>query len=85
MGLLTRVVPDEVLLEEAVKLAKEIAERSPMAIRFAKEAVNKAFETTLTEGLSAERRLFTMLFATEDQKEGMAAFIEKRSPDWTGR
>lgn len=85
MGLATRVVPTEVCLEESVKLAKEIAERSPMAVRFAKEAVLKAFESPLSEGLDYERKIFYMLFATEDQKEGMKAFMEKRKAEYTGR
>lgn len=84
-GLVTRVWPVEVYLEEAVKFAKEIATKSPIALRMAKEAVNKAFETTLTEGLDAERQRFHMLFATEDQKEGMRAFVEKRPAQFTGR
>jgi enoyl-CoA hydratase len=69
-GLINRVVPVEVYLEEAVKFAAEIAARAPVAIRLAKEAVNAAFETTLQAGMAHERRLFYMLFATEDQKEG---------------
>jgi enoyl-CoA hydratase len=70
-GLVSRVVPVEVYLEEAIRLAKEIAARPPIAVRLAKEAVNKAFETSLRDGLEYERRLFYLLFATEDQKEGM--------------
>jgi enoyl-CoA hydratase len=83
-GLVNRVVPVESYLDEALHLAAEIAARAPLAIRLGKEAVNKAFELPLTEGLDAERRAFTSLFATEDQKEGMAAFVEKRKPDWKG-
>ena len=83
-GLINRVVPVEVYLEEAVKFAAEIAARAPVAIRLAKEAVNAAFETTLQAGMAHERRLFYMLFATEDQKEGMDAFVNKRPPQWTG-
>ena len=63
----------------------KIAERAPMAVRMAKDAVNAAFETTLTEGLKTEKRNFYPLFATEDQKEGMKAFVEKRKPEWKGR
>ncbi|MBM3275469.1 MAG: enoyl-CoA hydratase, partial [Candidatus Sericytochromatia bacterium] len=70
---------------EAIKVAQEIAQKSPIALRMAKEAVNKAFETTLAEGLDAERQRFYMLFASEDQKEGMRAFVEKRKPVFTGR
>ena len=85
MGLVTRVVPTEVCLAEAIKLGKEIAERSPMAVRLGKEAVLKAFDTSLSEGLDFERKVFYMLFATEDQKEGMKAFIEKRKAEYTGK
>jgi len=84
-GLVNRVVPVEAYLEEAIKLAQEIAARAPVAVRLAKEAVNKAFETSLADGLEFERRLFYFLFATEDQTEGMRAFIEKRKPEWKGR
>jgi enoyl-CoA hydratase len=84
-GLINRVVPTERYLDDAIRLAAEIAERAPIAVRLSKEAVNRAFETSLSEGLLVERRLFTMLFATEDQKEGMQAFIEKRPPKWQGK
>ncbi len=84
-GLVNRVVPVEVYLDEALGLAQSIAGRAPLAIRLAKEAVNNAFETYLADGLADERRAFYMLFATEDQKEGMAAFIEKRKAEWRGR
>ncbi|MFN8595940.1 MAG: enoyl-CoA hydratase-related protein [Anaerolineae bacterium] len=84
-GLVARVVPVEVYLAEALKLANEIAARAPLAVRLAKEAVNKAFDTSLSDGLEFERRLFYLLFATADQKEGMQAFIEKRSANWQGR
>ena len=84
-GLVARVVPVEAYLDEALKLANEIAARPPVAVRLAKEAVNKAFETSLSDGLDYERRLFYFLFATADQKEGMRAFIEKRQAEWLGR
>lgn len=84
-GLVNRVAPDDSYLDEAITLAAEIAARAPWAVRLGKEAVNKAFETTLTEGVHLERRLFAMLFATEDQKEGMAAFVEKRPAQWQGK
>jgi enoyl-CoA hydratase len=84
-GLVNAVAPVERYLAQAIRLAAEIADRAPIAVQLAKEAVNKAYETTLAEGMFLERRLFTMLFATEDQKEGMAAFIEKRSPEWKGK
>ena len=84
-GLAARVVPDELLVEDALGLAAEIATKSPVALRVAKEAVNAAYEMGLTEALAHERRLFYLLFASEDQKEGMAAFLEKREPDFKGR
>ena len=84
-GLVNRVVPVEVYLDEALKLAQEIAARAPLAIRLAKESVNNAFETPLADGLADERRTFYVLFSSEDQKEGMAAFIEKRKPEWKGK
>lgn len=83
-GLVNRVVPVERYLEEAISLAEEIAKRAPLALRLGKEAVNHAFETSLSEGLRAERRAFYSLFASEDQKEGMAAFSEKRPAQWKG-
>ena len=84
-GLVSRVVPVELYLEEAKALAREIASKSPVAVRFAKEAVNKVYELPLGEGLDYESRLFYMLFSTEDQKEGMAAFVEKRKAEWKGK
>ena len=84
-GLVARVVPDELVVEDALALAARIAEKSPVALRLAKEAVNAAYEMGLTDALAHERRLFYLLFASEDQKEGMAAFLEKRKPDFTGR
>ena len=84
-GLVNRVVPVERYLEEALALADEIAQRAPMAVRIGKEMINKAFELSLNEALEAERRSFYMLFASEDQKEGMKAFLEKRKPEWKGR
>jgi enoyl-CoA hydratase len=84
-GLVNRVVPVELYLEEAIELAAELAARAPIAVRLAKEAVNAVFEMPLQAGLAHERRLFCMLFSTEDQKEGMDAFNNKRKPDWRGR
>ena len=84
-GMVNRVVPVEKCLDEAVTLAGEIAERAPLAVSMGKDAVNAAFETSLTEGLAAERRNFHVLFATQDQKEGMQAFAEKRKPAWKGK
>lgn len=84
-GLVARVVPNDQLLAEAVKSARAIAAKSPLAVRAAKEAVGRASETSLREGLLFERRLFHALFATEDQKEGMQAFLAKRPPVFRGR
>ena len=84
-GLVNRVVPVEGYLDAAVAFAEEIASRAPLAIRMAKDAVNSAFEGTLTEGLKIEKRNFYPLFSTEDQKEGMKAFVEKRKPVWKGK
>ncbi len=84
-GLANKIVPAETYLEEAIKFAAQIAARAPVALRLGKEAVNAAFETTLQTGLAYERRLFYMLFATEDQKEGMDAFVNKRKAAWQGK
>lgn len=84
IGLINQVVPVELYLSEAVKLAQKIAMQSPIAVQMAKESVLKAFEMPLQEALYFERKNFYMLFATEDQKEGMAAFVEKRKPDFKG-
>ncbi len=84
-GLANRVVPLEGYLEAALAFAEEIASRAPLAVRMAKDAINAAFETTLAEGLKAEKRNFYALFSTEDQKEGMKAFVEKRAPHWKGK
>ncbi|MEN3397804.1 enoyl-CoA hydratase-related protein, partial [Brucella melitensis] len=84
-GLVSRVVAPEALLEEALKAAERIASFSRVSVYMAKEAVNRAYETTLDEGLRFERRLFHSLFATEDQKEGMSAFVDKRTPSFKNR
>ena len=84
-GLVSRVVPTPKLIPEALGAARKIAEKSQIAVRVVKEAVNRSFETTLREGLLYERRIFHALFATEDQKEGMAAFLEKREPQFRDR
>lgn len=84
-GLVNRVVPVERFLEEALALAAEVAARAPVAVRHARMAVNAAYESSLTDGLAEERRLFYELFATDDQKEGMKAFLEKRKPEWKGK
>jgi len=84
-GLVARVVPLADLMTEAMKSANKIAGASLPSLMMAKEAVNRAFETTLSEGIRFERRLFHALFATDDQKEGMAAFSEKRKPSFTNK
>ena len=84
-GLVSRVVPTPKLMAEAMAAARKIAEKSQMAVRAAKESVNRSYETTLREGLLFERRLFHALFSTEDQKEGMAAFLEKREAQFRDR
>jgi enoyl-CoA hydratase len=82
MGLINKIVPDNQTIEEAMALAKTIAEKPAMAVQLAKKAILKAFETSLEDGLDYERHLFYLLFASTDQKEGMRAFQEKRSPVW---
>lgn len=84
-GLVSRVVPAAELVDEAIKVAAKIAGLSRPIVMMAKEAVNRAYETTLSEGIRFERRTFHATFATEDQKEGMAAFAEKRPPQWKNR
>ncbi|MCS6906925.1 MAG: enoyl-CoA hydratase-related protein, partial [Anaerolineales bacterium] len=84
-GLVNRVVPPEEVLPTALKLAEEIANRAPLAVRLAKEAILYAEESFLSQGLLYERRMFYFLFNSEDQKEGMRAFLEKRSPTWKGQ
>jgi enoyl-CoA hydratase len=84
-GMVNRVVPVETYLEEALKLAEEIAGRAPLAVRAAKKMINETFERTLEEGLGEEKQEFYNLFDSEDQKEGMRAFIEKRKAEWKGK
>ena len=84
-GLVSRVVPAKKLMEEAMGAAAKIAEKSMITVMAVKESVNRSYETTLREGLLFERRVFHSLFATEDQKEGMAAFMEKREPQFRDR
>ena len=84
-GLVSRVVPAEKLIEEALAVAARIAAMSRPSVMIAKEAVNRAYETTLAEGVRFERRVFHSLFATDDQKEGMAAFVDKRKPNFRNR
>jgi len=84
-GLVSRVVPAKDLMDDVMAVAVKIAEKSPLAVMSAKEAVNVSYETTMSEGIRFERRLFTALFATDDQSEGMAAFTEKRTPKFRGK
>lgn len=83
-GLVAKVVPAETLMQETFEIAKVIANRAPMAVRLAKEAVNMAFESSLKDGLEFERRNFYLTFSSKDQKEGMKAFMEKREPKYQG-
>src|SRR5689334_21235725 len=84
-GLVSRVVAREAWLEEAKRVARDIAEKGPVATRLAKESVNRAYETTLNAGLETERRALYLAFASEDAKEGLTAFTEKRKPEFKGR
>lgn len=84
-GLVNHVVPEGQHVEEAKRLAHEVAKQAPVAVRFIKEAVLAAYETPLQDGLAYEKRLFALLFATEDQKEGMRAFLAKEKPSFQGR
>jgi enoyl-CoA hydratase len=84
-GLVSRVVPREHFLAEALRVAHEMAKKSPLALKIAKDAVLQAHEMNLADGLTYERKLFYLLFASEDQKEGMRAFVEKRKPQFKGK
>jgi enoyl-CoA hydratase len=84
-GLVNKIVPVEMLMNEAEEMAILIASKPPLALRLAKESVLKAFDTTIETGLEFERKNFYFLFSTDDQKEGMKAFVEKRKPNWKGR
>ena len=84
-GLINKITPVELYLEEAVKLAEDVAAMSPIAVQLAKESVNRSFETHLEEGLTLERKNFYLAFSSDDQKEGMNAFIEKRKANYTGK
>lgn len=84
-GMVNRVIPVENYLDEALRLAEEIASRAPLAVHAAKNMINQSFERTLADGLTEEKQKFYNLFATDDQKEGMQAFIEKRAAQWKGK
>jgi enoyl-CoA hydratase len=84
-GLVTKVVPNEACLDEARALAREIATKPPLAVQMAKDAILKSFDLSIEQGMDYERKNFYLLFASEDMKEGMAAFIEKRKPEFKGR
>ena len=84
-GLVNRVVPVEAYLDEAIRLARDVASKPPIAVQLAKQAVNSVFDDYLDRGLLTERRLFYLLFGTDDQTEGMRAFLDKRVPVWKGR
>src|SRR6185437_9930004 len=85
LGLVNKVVPAEMTIEVAKRMARQLADKAPLALRMAKESVLKAFEAPLSEGLAAERKSFYFLFSTDDQKEGMRAFLEKRKANFRGR
>jgi enoyl-CoA hydratase len=84
-GLAARIVPPEIIVDEAVKLGKEIAQKPPISVRLAKQAVTRAFEGRVDDGIELERKLFYLLFATQDAHEGMHAFVDKRQPTYEGR
>jgi enoyl-CoA hydratase len=84
-GLVARLVPQELIVEEAIRLGKEVARRAPISIRLAKEAITRAFEGRVDDGIEFERKAFYLLFATQDAHEGMRAFVDKRQPAYEGR
>ncbi|MGE8205037.1 enoyl-CoA hydratase-related protein [Heyndrickxia sp. NPDC080065] len=84
-GIINKIFPKELVVEETIKYAKKLAEKPALSVRFIKEAVNKAIDYSLYEGMQYERKNFSLLFSSEDQKEGMRAFLEKRKPEFKGR
>jgi enoyl-CoA hydratase len=85
IGLVNKVIPAEKLMDEATEIARKLADKSPVAIRFAKLAINKALETGLTDGLEFEKTIFALLYSSEDAKEGLKSFLDKRKPIWKGK
>ncbi len=85
LGLVNRVVPNELLVEKALELAKNVASKAPLALQLAKESVLKAEEMTQDQALDVERKIFYLLFSSEDKDEGVGAFLQKRKPEWKGR
>ena len=85
MGLVSRVVPNDLYLTEAKKLGHEIASKAPLAVKIAKQAILKAFDSSLADGLEFEHRNFYLIMSSEDKAEGMKAFLEKRKPVYKGR
>jgi enoyl-CoA hydratase len=84
-GLAARVVPQEMVVDEAIRLGKDIARKAPISVRLAREAITHAFEGRVDDGIEFERKLFYLLFATQDSHEGMRAFVDKRQPTYQGR
>jgi len=84
-GIVNRIVAEELLMEEAMKFAKKLAKQPPLSLRLIKDSVNKAVDHSLYEGMQYERKNFYLLFSSQDQKEGMQAFIERRKPHFKGR
>jgi enoyl-CoA hydratase len=84
-GLAARIVPQEIVVDEAIRLGKELSQKPPISVRLAKEAITRAFEGRVDDGIEFERKLFYLLFATQDSHEGMHAFVDKRQPNYEGR
>lgn len=84
-GIINRTIPKELLIEETERFARKLASKPPLSLRLIKESVHKAVDSSIYEGMQYERKNFYLLFASEDQKEGMKAFVEKRKPDFKGK